>query len=285
MRGRPHAIGAAFVCGLLPPLNWLGSAIVSLVLLRRGASEGGFVLMWAALPIAVGVYLVGDPTPALMLLSGAIMAYLLRITLSWEVTIVAAMVMAGLGSFVLQWTGAEFLKQFVQVYLEYLKESQLEAAAITEADATRVILSLFAMGQSYILLLILVLARWWQSVLYNPGGFREEFHSIRLSPTSSSTLVVLMLVCIVFSEQLGRWLPLLSVPLIFSAVALVHWLMARRNLSGGWTFAFYFGLIVFYQLLYPVLASMALVDSWLDIRSRMRPPGPPAPLDEEPPKE
>ena len=51
MRGRSHAIGIAFISASLPLLNWLCSAIVGLVILRKGPLEGLLVLMWALIPL------------------------------------------------------------------------------------------------------------------------------------------------------------------------------------------------------------------------------------------
>ncbi|MBD3648964.1 MAG: hypothetical protein HUJ31_16280, partial [Pseudomonadales bacterium] len=50
MRGRPQAIGASVICAPLPLLHLLSTSIVSLVLLRKGPSEGLLVLGWTVLP-------------------------------------------------------------------------------------------------------------------------------------------------------------------------------------------------------------------------------------------
>ena len=40
--------------------------------------------------------------------------------------------------------------------------------------------AIFASGFVASLILTLLLARWWQSALFNPGGFRKEFYALRL---------------------------------------------------------------------------------------------------------
>ena len=80
----------------------------------------------------------------------------------------------------------------------------------------------------------------------------------------------MMLFCFVFSEQLGRWIPLLTVPLIVSALAFVHWVMGTRKLSGNVVFVFYLLLLLLFQVVYPLLASLALVDSWFNLRTRIQ---------------
>ena len=120
------------------------------------------------------------------------------------------------------------------------------------------------------MLLMLVIARWCQSALYNPQAFSKEFHGIRLSPAVSATMVGAMLVCFVFPEQLGRWLPILTVPLVFAALGLAHWWFAYKKISNNWVVGFYSALVLLSQLVYPFLASLALMDSWFDIRERIR---------------
>lgn len=273
MRGRPHAVGATLISTSLPLLNWLGSAIVGLVILRKGPVEGLMVLMWALMPLGITLYLIGDPSSVIALLGTAILAYVLRVTASWEITLAIAVLVSAFGSLVFELTATDVLAVIVEWYMEYMRQlaGQLQQTGeLSVAEAKNSILGFFAIGQAYAMLVFLVLARWWQSELYNPGAFGKEFHQIRISPVLSTTLVVMMLFCFVFSEQLGRWIPLLTVPLIVSALAFVHWVMGTRKLSGNWVFGFYLLLLLLFQVVYPLLASLALVDSWFNLRTRIQ---------------
>ncbi|MCH7743779.1 MAG: hypothetical protein IIB71_14080 [Proteobacteria bacterium] len=273
MRGRPHAVGATLISTSLPLLNWLGSAIVGLVILRKGPVEGLMVLMWALMPLGITLYLIGDPSSVIALLGTAILAYVLRVTVSWEITLAVAVVVSAFGSLVFELTATDVVAVIVEWYMEYMRQlaGQLQQTGeLSFAEAKNSILGFFAIGQAYAMLAFLVLARWWQSELYNPGAFGKEFHQIRISPVLSTTLVFMMLFCFVFSEQLGRWIPLLTVPLIVSALAFVHWVMGTRKLSGNWVFGFYLLLLLLFQVMYPLLASLALVDSWFNLRTRIQ---------------
>lgn len=273
MRGRPHAVGATLISTSLPLLNWLGSAMVGLVILRKGPVEGLIVLMWALMPLGITLYLIGDPSSVIALLGTAILAYVLRVTVSWEITLAVAVVVSAFGSLVFELTATDVVAVIVEWYMEYMRQlaGQLQQTGeLSFAEAKNSILGFFAIGQAYAMLAFLVLARWWQSELYNPGAFGKEFHQIRISPVLSTTLVFMMLFCFVFSEQLGRWIPLLTVPLIVSALAFVHWVMGTRKLSGNWVFGFYLLLLLLFQVMYPLLASLALVDSWFNLRTRIQ---------------
>jgi len=273
MRGRPHAVGATIISTSLPLLNWLGTAIVGLVILRKGPVEGLMVLIWALLPLGVALYLIGDPSPVIAMLGTAILAYVLRITVSWEITLTIAVLVSALGSLVFELTATEVLAVIVEWYLEYTRQLAGElkqTGGLSVAEAKNTIMGFFAMGQAYAMLAFLILARWWQSQLYNPGAFGKEFHQLRISPLLSTVLVFMMLVCFVFSEQLGRWIPLLTVPLVVSAIAFVHWTMGSRKLSSNWVFGFYLLLLLLFQVVYPLLASLALMDSWFNLRTRFQ---------------
>ncbi|MBQ62859.1 MAG: hypothetical protein CMQ19_12400 [Gammaproteobacteria bacterium] len=273
MRGRSHAVGATLVSTSLPLLNWLGTAIVSLVILRKGPLEGLMVLMWALIPLGIALYLVGDPSPVIAMLGTALLACVLRVTASWEVTLAIAVLVSGAGSLVFELSATEVLAAIVEWYLEYSRQLATELHQTGEptfGEAKSAIMGFFAMGQAYAMLAFLVLARWWQSELYNPGGFGKEFRQLRMSPLLSAVLVFMMLICFAFDEYLGRWIPLLTVPLIIPALAFIHWLIGSRKLSGNWVFGFYMLLAVMFQVVYPLLASLALMDSWFDLRTRFQ---------------
>jgi hypothetical protein len=132
-------------------------------------------------------------------------------------------------------------------------------------------MGLFAMGQAYAMIGFLILARWWQSQLYNPGGLRQEFHQLRLPVPIAATLVILLVVCVALgTPQAIRWVPLLTVPLVMAAIGWVHWFVGIKGFSGHWLGGFYVILIVMYQLVSPLLASLALMDSWFDLRKNFR---------------
>jgi hypothetical protein len=273
MRGRSHAIGVAVISGSLPLLNWLCTAIVALVILRKGPLEGLLVLMWALIPLGLAVYYIGDPSPVIALIGTAMLAYVLRATVSWEMTFALAVVISVVGSLIFEQTGAQVLAEIVEFYMGYTAQISAEFQTTGELSykaAQTFIMGIFAMGQAYAMLVFLILARWWQSQLYNPGGFQKEFHQLRLSPLMSSILIALLLICFVFNEQLGRWIPVLFVPLVMMALSLVHWMMRYRKLTGPWVFGFYMLLLLLFQVISLLLASLALMDSWFNLRARIQ---------------
>ena len=268
MRGRVHAIGASMVCAPLPILNLLSTSIVSLVVLRRGGVEGGLVLLWALLPMGVVIYLTGDaPTPVIALFGTVGLAYVLRVTMSWEITLVLAVVFSAIGILVFEYTSTERLTFPIEMYMEYAQQDSTEQTLET---VRKVILAFFAAGQALTMLAFLMLARWWQSLLYNPGGFQKEFHQLRITWGFSTGIVLLLVICYVFNDSLGQWMLLLTVPLLLSGLGMVHWLIGYRKMSVRWLAMLYFLLLVFSEIFYPLVAAIALIDSYLDVRKRIQ---------------
>lgn len=269
MRGQHYAIATSMIAAALPLLGWLSTVIVALVCLRHGVAAGTLILLWTLLPVGIAYYFVGDPSSAIVLISTFVMALVLRQTLSWELVLVASVVLSALGTVIFDLFASGTLDRVVEIYLEYLSQAQA-AITLTAEEARTVLLGFFALGQALAMVVLLMIARWCQSALYNPGGFKKEIHSLRLSPIVSAGVLASLLVCLVFNEILGMWLPLLTVPLIFAAIGLVHWLITNYQLSKGWVAAFYAALILLFQLMYPFLASLALMDSWFNVRDRLQ---------------
>ena len=63
--------------------------------------------------------------------------------------------------------------------------------------------------------------------------------------------------------------PLCSVPLVFAGIALVHGLVAAQRLGRFWLVGLYVTLVLFMQLVYPLLMVLAIVDSLFDFRGRV----------------
>jgi hypothetical protein len=268
MRGRAYAIAISMAAAALPLLGWLSTVIVALVCLRSGIAAGSVVFLWTLLPFGVAFYFVGDPSPMIALLGTFMMAMLLRQTVSWELVLVASVVVSAVGALIFELNAVAILDRFVQFYIGYLE--QLDASVVIEPEqARKLLMSFFALGQAFSMVVMLMIARWCQSALYNPGEFGKEFHQLRLSPAVSGCIVFAMAVCFMFGDQLGRWLPLLTVPLVFASIGLVHWLIANKELSKNWVAGFYGSLALLFQIVYPFLASFALMDSWFDIRKRI----------------
>lgn len=84
MRGPLQASAVAAVTTAVPLLFWIGAAVVGLVILRLGISQGLNIGLWALLPALGWSWFGQDPTALAVLLQVMLMASVLRTTLSWE---------------------------------------------------------------------------------------------------------------------------------------------------------------------------------------------------------
>lgn len=274
MRGRTQAILVVAGGALLPMLFWLSAAAGSLVLLRRGLNDALGILVWALLP-AIGWWWFGEPRTLLVLLGTLCLALVLRASVSWVKVLLASVPLGVVFGLVL---GSQFAEQIEAVAAELQKLmpqvigsgwEQLSAAEQAQVLGliVPVLTGLMAALLQIVTLLCLLLGRYWQAALYNPGGFGEEFRALRLPLWMTVPLVAGMLL----GPSLGLPMlaPLCSVPLVFAGIALVHGLVAAQRLGRFWLVGLYVTLVLFMQLVYPLLMVLAIVDSLFDFRGRV----------------
>lgn len=268
MIGRRQAILASGLCGLIPLFNLLAPALVALVCLRHGPRETLIVAAWAALPL-IGWALAGDVIPLVLLIGVPGLAMVLRRTASWSYTLLAA-ILVGVGAELVLRSRPDILAVMTEMLEAFLATGALaEQPEITSDMLRSVLVSLFGIMHMFLAICLLMVARWWQAGLYNPGGFRQEFHQLRVPPNVALLLVVMFLVASFSGTVLAGWSVYFMMPLFFAGLALVHGLVGLKKLSWLWLLAFY--LLMLNPLVAQLLSVAALIDSWYDFRSRVKP--------------
>ncbi|MFO7646543.1 hypothetical protein [Halomonas campaniensis] len=270
MRGTPHAAGGAAIATLVPWLFWLGAAIAALVTLRRGLSPALPVIVAAALP-AGWWWTQGDVIPLSSVLLVTLMAVVLRSRMRWsEALIIGALVGAGMiqfGVFLPPGGAGPMLEQLRQApEVDRLLGELTSQGLDTEQLAGLLIGGITGLVVLTAAVACLALARSWQAGLYNPGGFREEFHALRLAPRELAVLAVLGVVGMVLGlPALGM---LLWIPLLVAGIALVHGFIGVKGMNGLWLVAFYVLLITTWPMILIVLL-LAFIDVFADFRGRV----------------
>ena len=263
-------------------LAWLGSAAVALAILRRGLQASANVFLFVLLLAAAWAY-TGNIVPLSTLLCSSVLAVALRTTSSWSIVVTLTPFV------IIIWAGAllVFASDYVALLLVYAEQGldvfkqQLELAAVNGGNPERAeqmlaqmppltaehLLGNLAFMQMLLTLISLFTARWWQAKLYNPGGFQQEFYQLRLSRTN---LLVLAAGLVLFSSVEGyhQWAWLFAIPIIIVGIALVHALVALKQLSRHWLFGFYVIFITFAPVV-PLLMMAVIADSALDFRLRL----------------
>ncbi len=277
MRGPLQAGGVAVVTTAIPLLFWIGAAVIGLVILRLGISQGLTIGLWALLPALGWGWLGQDPTALAVLLQVMLIASVLRASFSWERALLSGSLLAIVIGLLLPMLYPELIDSLVQTGVQFYEQYNAEMARSFGDNLELVIRQTMnaSMAGTYLMTGVgmTMLARSWQAGLYNPGGFRQEFHALRLSPAVAVICVAIMVggSVIGLNPMLMGWAG--GLPLFLAALGLVHGVVGRKGLSGQWLVAFYLALVFLGPSLMMVLLVLAFVDSWLDIRGRIKPPG------------
>lgn len=267
MKSPLHTGILAALFAAIPMLYALSAALVALTTLRFGISYGTRVLAGALVGALVSWQMSGIPLPLLALPFVAVLAIVLRSTQKWSYTLIAGSFVALVLAIGLQNLFTDQINSIMGIVQE----------AVTGGDTSLPQWQLFESAKAiagYLILasmsleayLMLLLGRYWQSGLYNPGGFRAELHGMRF--TKQEIAVLIVLVGIAWVTQRAAVM-LFGIPFIFAGLALVHGVIAKTKLGGQWLVAVYIGLLLFNQIIVPVLVCAAIIDAMIDIRSKL----------------
>ncbi|BBP62997.1 hypothetical protein PHLH5_05380 [Pseudomonas sp. Cab53] len=276
MRGRVQATLVVAGSAALPLLFWLSAAAGCLVLLRRG-SDALSVLGIGLLSALVSWHFLKDPTTLLVLIGACSLALILRAGHTWNRVLLCSVAVGLLCAVSLGTVFSSIIESLAQTFKDvlplamggvYETFSADQKAFVTAMTAPLMIISIASSLQIFSVL-CLMLGRYWQASLYNPGGFGREFRAVRFPKSVALSLLAVMCVAPFFGLHALILLPLCSVPLIFAGLALVHGLVAQKRLASFWLVGMYVTLFPFMHLLGPLLVVLAIVDSLIDFRGRM----------------
>lgn len=287
MRGRFQAMLVASTLALLsllfPPVSIVSSAAVSLITLRKGAYEGLFVLLISSAAAAVlGIFVIGNYLFALgytlvLWLPVWLISIVLREGRSLSLALEIAVWLGVFGVIVMYLYNPEIAAMWRQT-LHTMFEPMLSAPDVP-ADKIKqsldtishYITGIMAASSVSGLLLGLLLARWWQAVLYYPGGFRQEFVALNTRPAmafaSLAVLAVGWLGSGAWSEAAWNIAVILLVLYAFIGIAVVHALLSGMQARRFLLPLFYLLLLVLPQILLPV-ALVGIGDAWLNLRKK-----------------
>ena len=271
MRGRMQATLVVVISAVLPLLFWLSAAAGSLVLLRRGFRAATSVIVGGLLA-GLAVWVMGDPITFLVIAGALALAAMLRAEHPWSRVLLASAVFAVAFSLVLDLALAQTFDMLAKAFAEAMPK--IEGEPVLSGELIRpVLVASTAVTVQLFSVLALMLARYWQAALYNPGGFGREFRELKLPKQTMAVLVAVMVVAPFIGPQFIILASASSLVLVLAGIALTHGLVAQGRLAGFWLVGMYVTLPLIMQLIYPLLVVLAIVDSLIDFRGRKSPKG------------
>ena len=267
---------------LLTPAIWLSASAIALVALVKDGRQALLVMAVATVGTVVFASLIlASPSVVVYFLLVAwlpawIAASVLRsVSLAASLQVIAGLCVAAIiGIYAFFPEMGEIWREPLDLLVQQLFEQSqgqfsLQDLQRVEEMVIRMIPGFLAFSVLFGTIMSLLLARWWQSVILNPGGFAQEFQALNLGrATAMAATVVIVIVTLAGSEL---WYAMLLVVLALyttQGMSILHAVFKGRRLNRAWLYLIY--LVMFFS---PEVAAMLILagiaDAWIDFRGRL----------------
>lgn len=288
MHNRLRAVTATAGFGigglLIPLLSVVSNASVALVALRVGIAQAFWVSSIAAIVLGFMSFALGF-SPVIGVLIGllqwiptVLFAQVLRQTSSWASVLLA---MSGLGMLSILLLHL-FVTDLPGVWLDILRQTlgdfflrtgippeEVEQRLRLAADLMSGIL---AMAMVLNISVSLLIARYWQAALYNPGGFAKEYRALQLGRSAALVLLALLVGSVFVQGNIFTELALVLLGIFFlQGIAIVHAVVDRLGMHSAWLVGMYVLMPFAFPQMLVVLATMGALDAFIDFRMRLPP--------------
>jgi hypothetical protein len=278
--------GVTLICSIfLSILGVISAASVSFVTLREGGRVGFRLIAFSTLAVVLLDLLVlqlGDRhldflyLCAVLWFPALILGYVLRRSESQASALVVVAIIVGTYAGVFRFMVGD-TQQFWYTQISPILTQLYDNQEIGIQDSTIQSIAnqmhhvsvamLFAFYSATILL-----ARWWQSELFNFGGFGDEFKKIEM-PRITVYIVALIGVLVVSQALIGSQSGLVmdifiifTLLFAFQGLSVVHFRARSIGLARGWMIAFYSLVLLLPQLSGLILATTGVADGFADFR-------------------
>ena len=271
MRGRWQALAVAVTGSVLVVAAPVSAAAVALVTMGRGVRDGAWVVLWALLPALILGWVSGDYGTGWLLLSVFVAAAALVQTVSLSLALLAVVPVSALGGLALLTFNAGFLDTLLSLFDAWIEALQAGDNPLEMVRPTMgQVAGLMVVGNALMASLCVLLGRYWQSELYKPGAFGEEFRALKLPSVWVVVLVVVTVVGAMSSGEWAAWSALAGIPITVCGFALLHSIARDRKLGGGFLTVSYI-LWAFVDVLKVGVLVAVLLDAFIDLGRRVKP--------------
>ncbi|MCK5263490.1 MAG: DUF2232 domain-containing protein [Gammaproteobacteria bacterium] len=264
------------------PAVWLSAAAISLVALVKDNRQTLFVVVIATAGTMVFASLIfAQPLmPVYFLLMAWLPAWGAAIVLRTGSLAVSLQVIAGfslvaiIGLYSFFPEMGELWREPLDIFVQQLLEQsqgELSLQLLQEVEEMAIVMIPGFLACSVLLgtMISLFLARWWQSVILNPGGFSQEFLALNLGKAMAMVAIAIVVAVVLMSSAL--WYAMLLVVLTLYAtqgMSILHAVFKGKQLNRAWLYLIY--LVMFFS---PEVAAMLILvgiaDAWIDFRGRL----------------
>lgn len=268
---------------LLAPALWISAATIALITLVKGYRQGMKVMVFAIIGSALFAWLIFSSSAVIVYfvlivwLPAWLAAAVLKQTSSLAASLQVITVLCLFAVIVLYVTFpgfGEFWREPLDILVQQLAEQyqgqiSLEELQQAEELAIKLIPGLIASSILFGTMISLFLARWWQSVVLNPGGFGKEFQALNLGKVSALIAAGIVAASVVIgTEPVYAMLLLVLALYLTQGMSVVHAVFASRQWNAVWLYVLYIAMI-FVPHIVAALLVVGITDAWIDFRRRL----------------
>lgn len=293
LRGRNQAIlsiiGFATLALFFTPFGLFSAASIGLVTLVHGARQGITITVIASVFMLViasitGQMILGMEYVVFYWLPVWFLAQLLGKNYSLSLVVIAASILGMLVAIVMAALYVSYEAEWNKFILDNLLPAFEQAKVDMSKEEIRILLVnvgrwLVHFGAAYWVLSMcasLYIARWWQSLLFHPGGFGEEYRQLRFGISFAVVAMILAALAVVVKDGMPGQIfigmaSVAGVVFIFQGLAIAHYFAAVRKLKGAWLYILYVLMLVLMPYEVLLIALIGLSDNWANYRKRIKP--------------
>ena len=287
MAGRIQAaifvIVSTLVSLVLPPMIVFSNAAIALITLRKGWQQGIIYSLLATLTlIVISGFLQQGISSGLFAglvtwLPILFFASVLAITNSWSRTLQLILLIAVVGVLLFHFlypNASVFWLQILEPLKPLLKQSYQFSDANIDIDesikiASQWMTGIFAAAYALLTIVSLMIARNWQAMLFNSGGFGEEFRQIRIGKQATVVLLLGIALAVFTNNQMITELIMVALAIfMFQGLSLAHGIVKLRGMKAGWLIVLYVLMFVLLIQMIILLATFGVIDNYVDFRQK-----------------
>ena len=285
MAGRIQAaifvVVSTLISLMMPPLIIFNNAAIALITLRKGWQQGIIYTLLATVTLViVSVFLKQDVGSGFLAglaswLPIVIVASALALTQSWSKTLQLILLITAVGVLLFHFIQPDATAYWTSI-LEKVKTPLKQSYQISETQIDEIIKNvaswmtgIFAASFALMTIISLIIARNWQALLFNPGGFGEEFRQIRIGKQASIAFLAGIGITVLTDNQLVTELIMVGLAIfMFQGLSLIHAIVKQREMSAAWLIAMYVLMFLLLIQMIVLLATFGVIDNFVDFRRK-----------------